>query len=89
MQSSQRRENTQVLLGVQMDGGDLDEQGPHLVVPGDRSGGRHISRIVELRTRADACPWRVTGQQPQGQAESAGSGGSSQYRAMNGSAQEG
>jgi hypothetical protein len=81
--------NTPVLLGIQMDGRDLDEQGPHLVVPGDRSGGRYISRIVEIRICADAWLWSAAGQQPQGQAEPAGSGGSAQYRAMNGSAQQG
>ncbi|MEU8268121.1 hypothetical protein AB0B89_13220 [Sphaerisporangium sp. NPDC049002] len=49
--------NAEVLLAVQMDGRDLDEQGPHLVVPGDRCGGRHISRIVEIRICADASTW--------------------------------
>ncbi|WP_433237198.1 hypothetical protein ACQPYK_28410 [Streptosporangium sp. CA-135522] len=47
--------NAPVLPSVRMDGDDLDEQGPHLVVPGDRSGGRHISRITEIRICADAC----------------------------------
>jgi hypothetical protein len=53
--------DTQVLLGLQMDGRDLDEQGPHLVVPGDRSGGRYISRIVEIRICADARLWSAAG----------------------------
>ncbi|GIH25782.1 molybdopterin-binding oxidoreductase [Acrocarpospora phusangensis] len=41
--------NTQVLLGVSMDGRALDEQGPHLVVPGDRCGARNISGIAEIQ----------------------------------------
>ncbi|WP_371778639.1 hypothetical protein [Streptosporangium subroseum] len=53
--------DTQVLLGLRMDGRDLDEQGPHLVVPGDRSGGRYISRIVEIRICADARLWSAAG----------------------------
>ncbi|MEV1176757.1 molybdopterin-dependent oxidoreductase [Nonomuraea sp. NPDC049784] len=41
--------NTAALLAVTMDCLDLDEQGPHLVMPGDRCGGRHISQVVEIK----------------------------------------
>ncbi|MEZ0072056.1 hypothetical protein [Planotetraspora sp. GP83] len=53
--------NAEVLVGVWMDGVHLEEQGPHLVVPGDRCGGRHISRIVEIRICADARLWGARG----------------------------
>ncbi|MFC4592110.1 molybdopterin-binding protein [Sphaerisporangium corydalis] len=53
--------NVEALVGVRMDGRDLDEQGPHLVVPGDRCGGRQISRIVEIRVCADARLWGAGG----------------------------
>ncbi|MDP9868093.1 MULTISPECIES: hypothetical protein [Streptosporangium] len=50
--------NTAALLAVSMDCRDLDEEGPHLVVPGDRCGGRHISRIAEIKVCADDRLWR-------------------------------
>ncbi|GLW09122.1 molybdopterin-binding oxidoreductase [Microtetraspora sp. NBRC 13810] len=50
--------NAQVLLGVRMDDDDLDGRGPHLVVPGDRRGGRQVSEIVEVRICTDASAWR-------------------------------
>ncbi|MER6173074.1 hypothetical protein [Streptosporangium sp. NPDC001681] len=49
-----------VLVGVRMDDDDLDARGPHLVVPGDRCGGRHISEVVEIRICADARLWKET-----------------------------
>ncbi|MER6952232.1 molybdopterin-dependent oxidoreductase [Nonomuraea sp. NPDC000554] len=49
--------NTEALVAVRLDGDDLDRQGPHLVVPGDRCGGRHISRIAEIRVCADNPLW--------------------------------
>ncbi|WP_214109243.1 hypothetical protein [Acrocarpospora catenulata] len=45
------------VLGTTMDGSVLDEQGPHLVVPGDRCGGRHISRVTEIRVWSDDLLW--------------------------------
>jgi hypothetical protein len=45
--------NAPALLAVSMDCRDLDDQGPHLVVPGDRCGARHISQIAEIRLSAD------------------------------------
>lgn len=49
--------NTAALLAVRMDRRDLDEEGPHLVVPGDRCGGRHISRVAEIKVCADDPLW--------------------------------
>ncbi|MFD1538980.1 hypothetical protein [Nonomuraea guangzhouensis] len=49
--------NTPALLAVSMDCRDLDDQGPHLVVPGDRCGARHISQIAEIRLCADDRLW--------------------------------
>ncbi|WP_188193743.1 hypothetical protein [Nonomuraea sp. SYSU D8015] len=49
--------NTAALLAVNMDCRDLDDEGPHLVVPGDRCGGRHISRIAEIKVSADDRLW--------------------------------
>ncbi|MCC5578417.1 molybdopterin-dependent oxidoreductase [Microtetraspora sp. AC03309] len=49
--------DTEALLAVSMDGAALDDQGPHLVVPGDRCGGRHISRIAEVRICASGRLW--------------------------------
>ncbi|WP_218034445.1 hypothetical protein [Acrocarpospora corrugata] len=45
------------VLGTRMDGLDLDDQGPHLVVPGDRCGGRHISAVTEIRIWSDDQLW--------------------------------
>ena len=45
--------NGQILLGVTRDGVGLEDQGPHLVVPGDACGARNVSGIVELRVYAD------------------------------------
>ncbi|MFI6995637.1 hypothetical protein [Nonomuraea wenchangensis] len=49
--------NTAALLAVSMDCRDLDEQGPHLVMPGDRCGARHISQVTDLRVCADERLW--------------------------------
>ncbi|MEV7006530.1 hypothetical protein [Streptosporangium sp. NPDC051022] len=59
--------DARVLLGMRMDGRPLDEQGPHLVVPGDRCGGRYVSRIAEIRVCADDRLWGVPGQPSQAQ----------------------
>lgn len=40
--------NTEVLLATSLDGRALDADGPHLAVPGDRSGGRYVSRITTI-----------------------------------------
>jgi hypothetical protein len=45
------------LLGVWMDGRDLGADAPHLVVPGDRCGSRHVSRVAEIRVWADDRLW--------------------------------
>ncbi|SDL75878.1 hypothetical protein [Nonomuraea jiangxiensis] len=50
--------NTPALLAVSMDCRPLDEQGPHLVMPGDRCGARHISQVTDLRVYADDLLWR-------------------------------
>lgn len=47
-----------VLLGIWMDGQDLGA--PHLVVPGDRCGGRQISRVAEIRAFADDRLWTAS-----------------------------
>ncbi|MBO3746213.1 hypothetical protein J5X84_09075 [Streptosporangiaceae bacterium NEAU-GS5] len=44
--------DTHAVLGTRMDGRDLDDEGPYLVVPGDRCGGRHISQVSEIRVWA-------------------------------------
>ncbi|GAA4573167.1 hypothetical protein [Planotetraspora kaengkrachanensis] len=49
--------NVPAVLGLHMDGRDLGEHGPHLVVPGDRCGGRHVSEVVEVRVSADDLLW--------------------------------
>lgn len=46
--------NAPILLGLVRDGAGLDDQGPHLVVPGDVCGARNVSRIVDLHLHADA-----------------------------------
>jgi hypothetical protein len=48
--------NSPILLGLVRDGASLDDQGPHLVVPGDVCGARNISRIVDLHLHTDT-PW--------------------------------
>ena len=48
--------NVAAVLGVSMDGCELDEW-PHLAVPGDRCGGRHISQITHISTWADDRLW--------------------------------
>ncbi|GII51744.1 hypothetical protein Pth03_01330 [Planotetraspora thailandica] len=45
------------VLGLHQDGRDLGDQAPHLVVPGDRCGGRHVSEVVEIRVFADDPLW--------------------------------
>ncbi|MBB5079356.1 hypothetical protein [Nonomuraea endophytica] len=50
--------NAAVLPAVAMDCRDLDGQGPHLVVPGDRCGARHISRVAAVRVGDDDGLWR-------------------------------
>ncbi|MFC5829590.1 hypothetical protein [Nonomuraea insulae] len=49
--------NTAALLAVSMDCRPLDEQGPHLVMPGDRCGARHISQVTDVRVCADDRLW--------------------------------
>lgn len=49
--------NTPALLAVEMDCRALDGEGPHLVVPGDRCGARHISGVAEVRISADDRLW--------------------------------
>lgn len=49
--------NTAALLAVSMDCRDLDGQGPHLVMPGDRCGARHISQVTDIRVCADDGLW--------------------------------
>ncbi|MFC7582828.1 molybdopterin-dependent oxidoreductase [Nonomuraea antimicrobica] len=49
--------NAAALLAVAMDCRDLDEQGPHLVVPGDRCGARHVSGVAKIRVCADDRLW--------------------------------
>ncbi|MCG5214829.1 molybdopterin-binding protein [Streptosporangium soli] len=51
--------NVGALVGVWMDGFELDDLAPHLVVPGDRCGGRHISRVAEICVWADDRLWAV------------------------------
>ncbi|WP_433356023.1 hypothetical protein ACQP25_18665 [Microtetraspora malaysiensis] len=41
--------NVPALLAVSMDCRDLDAQGPHLVLPGDRCGARHVSQVTDIR----------------------------------------
>nr|WP_217708658.1 hypothetical protein [Nonomuraea rhodomycinica] len=49
--------DTRALLAVSMDCRPLDEQGPHLVMPGDRCGARHISQVTDIRVCADDRLW--------------------------------
>ncbi|MET9338373.1 hypothetical protein [Nonomuraea sp. NPDC003804] len=49
--------NTAALLAVSMDCRDLDEQGPHLVMPGDHCGARHISEVTCIRVWAGDWLW--------------------------------
>ncbi|WP_345567717.1 hypothetical protein [Nonomuraea rosea] len=49
--------NTAALLAVSMDCRALDEQGPHLVMPGDRCGARHISQVTDLGVHAGDRLW--------------------------------
>ncbi|WP_219469196.1 hypothetical protein [Nonomuraea rhizosphaerae] len=49
--------DTPALLAVAMDCRDLDDEGPHLVMPGDRCGGRHISQVTDIRVWADDRLW--------------------------------
>ncbi|MET7338832.1 hypothetical protein [Nonomuraea sp. NPDC005650] len=49
--------NTPALLAVTMDCQDLTEQGPHLVMPGDRCGSRHISQVTGIRVCAADRLW--------------------------------
>lgn len=51
--------NTPALLAVSMDCRALDDQGPHLVMPGDRCGARHISQVTDLRVWADDPLWNA------------------------------
>jgi hypothetical protein len=46
--------NSPILLGLTRDGVPLDDQGPHLVVPGDACGARNVSGIVDLHVQADS-----------------------------------
>jgi hypothetical protein len=48
--------NVPAMLGLHMDGRDLGERAPHLVVPGDRCGG-DVSEVVEVRVSADDRLW--------------------------------
>ncbi|WP_433513613.1 hypothetical protein ACQP2T_60340 [Nonomuraea sp. CA-143628] len=49
--------HTPALLAVSMDCRGLDDEGPHLVMPGDRCGGRHISQVTDIRVYADDRLW--------------------------------
>jgi hypothetical protein len=49
--------NIPVLLAVSMDCRRLDAEGPHLVMPGDICGGRHISRVTDIKVCADDRLW--------------------------------
>ncbi|MFI6737744.1 hypothetical protein ACIBI9_32895 [Nonomuraea sp. NPDC050451] len=49
--------NTAALLAVSMDCRDLEKEGPHLVMPGDRCGARHISQVTDIRMCADDRLW--------------------------------
>lgn len=49
--------NTAALLAVSMDCRDLTEQGPQLVMPGDRCGSRHISQVTDIRVCAADRLW--------------------------------
>ncbi|GGS66408.1 molybdopterin-dependent oxidoreductase [Nonomuraea spiralis] len=49
--------NTPAMLAVGMDCQALDEQGPHLVMPGDRCGGRHVSGVTGIRVCVDDRLW--------------------------------
>ncbi|NUW38248.1 hypothetical protein HTZ77_43645 [Nonomuraea sp. SMC257] len=49
--------NTPALPAVSMDCRPLDDDGPHLVMPGDRCGARHISQVTDLRVCADDRLW--------------------------------
>lgn len=42
-----------VLIGFGRDGRDLDAEGPHLVVPGDRCGARSVGGLTDLRVYTD------------------------------------
>ena len=46
--------NSAILLGLTRDGIRLDDQGPHLVVPGDVCGARNVSGIVDLHLHTDS-----------------------------------
>ncbi|MGH3974212.1 MAG: hypothetical protein ACRDS9_12935 [Pseudonocardiaceae bacterium] len=41
-------ENKDVLLATSEDGRSLATEGPRLVVPGDISGGRHVTNVVRV-----------------------------------------
>ena len=41
-------ENKRILLAVTQDGAPLADQGPRLVVPGDRAGGRYVTGVVRV-----------------------------------------
>ena len=45
--------NSAILLGLARDGVRLDDQGPHLVIPGDACGARNVSGIVDLHVHVD------------------------------------
>jgi Oxidoreductase molybdopterin binding domain len=42
-------ENKKILLAVTQDGAPLDAQGPRLVVPGDKFGGRYVTGVVKVK----------------------------------------
>ncbi|MER5317760.1 hypothetical protein [Streptosporangium roseum] len=57
---------TAALPAVSVDCSDPDGQGPHPVMPGDRCGGRHVSRVTRpisaaARGRARCFPIKVMG----------------------------
>jgi hypothetical protein len=39
----------EVLLATSQDGASLVDQGPRLVVPGDRAGGRYVTGVAQVR----------------------------------------
>ncbi|MFI7422511.1 hypothetical protein [Nonomuraea sp. NPDC049684] len=49
--------NTPAMPAVGMDCRALDGQGPHLVLPGDRCGGRHVSGVTGIRVGVDDRLW--------------------------------
>ncbi|GAA4045467.1 hypothetical protein [Nonomuraea soli] len=49
--------NTAALLAVSIDCQELDGRGPHLVMPGDRCGARHIGEVTDIRVISADSLW--------------------------------